>query len=352
MAAGKQGATSPAFSIRVGGSSIPPAARGSVVEIVAEEALDLAGFFAIELDNWDADKHVVTWSDDALFAPGAVVQIELGYDDSTTLVFTGEVTGLDLSFPDHAHSLVVVRGYDRMHRVRRGRRTASYLQAKDSDVATKIANDLGLTPDVDASAEVHPYLLQTNQTDIDFLLTRARAIGYELSVDDKTLRFKKLKNTSGKTATYSISKEIVTFSAYLSTADQVSAVSVRGWDPAKKQALVGKAQTGDVNKAMSGTSGPKTADGLFGTRTLTVVEHPVRTQSEADLLAKGLLDELALDYIVADATLLGDPTIKVGTVLELDGLGKRFSGPYYVTRVRHVVAGTYLTHVHARRNAA
>src|SRR5260221_7766085 len=98
MAAGNKGATSPAFSIRVGGSSIPPAARGSVSEIVVEEALDIAGMFTIELDNWDAGKQQVTWSDDALFAPGAVVQIELGNDNSTPQVIAGEVTGLNLSF--------------------------------------------------------------------------------------------------------------------------------------------------------------------------------------------------------------------------------------------------------------
>src|SRR2546423_6612113 len=104
-----KGAAGPAFGIKVGGSSIPIEARGSVVEIVVEESLDAAGTFALELSNWDLAKQTVTWSDDELFAPGAVVEIELGFDDKTTKVMAGEVTGLEISFPDHARSLLTVR---------------------------------------------------------------------------------------------------------------------------------------------------------------------------------------------------------------------------------------------------
>jgi uncharacterized protein len=189
---------------------------------------------------------------------------------------------------------------------------------------------------------------------MDYLLGRARAIGYELLVDDKTLRFRKVKSALGKTATFSATKDVLAVSAYLSTANQVSEVSVLGWDAKAKKSLVGRAQPGDVNGSMGGsTSGPSDADARFGTRTLTVVEHPVATQNEADLLARGYLNELALDYLVAEAELVGEPSMRPGTVIELDGLGTRFSGLYYLTRVRHVLGEPgFTTHIEARRNAA
>ena len=59
------------------------------------------------------------------------------------------------------------------------------------------------------------------------------------------------------------------------------------------------------------------------------------TENEAELLARGLLNELALNYIVGEGTAVGDPAIRVGTVIALDGLGKRFNGLYYVTQVAH-----------------
>ncbi|MFQ5881387.1 MAG: phage late control D family protein [Candidatus Methylomirabilales bacterium] len=353
MAQQQEAATVPAFTVRVDGSDLPPAARGEVAKIIVEESLDSAGTFAIELNNWDMDTQQVKWSDATLFQPGGVVEIQLGYVEALETVMVGEITGLELSFPEHARALLTVRGYDRLHRFRRGRRTRSYLQVKDSDVAQQIASDLGLTPDVEDSGEVHPYLLQMNQTDIDFLLTRARAIGYELLVEDKTLRFRKVKHDRGKVVALDFTHGLMTFYAYLSTADQVSQVTVRGWDLQAKQALVGQAQASDVSGTMQGSQvGPAAAESLFGARTLAIVEHPVATQNEADLLAKGLLNDIALGYIIGEGTAVGDPAIKVGTVIELDGLGERFRGLYYLTQVVHVWDGQFVTRMQVRRNAA
>ena len=231
--------------------------------------------------------------------------------------------------------------------------SSQHLQVKDSGVAEQLASDLGLIPDVEDSREVHPYLLQLNQTDIDFLLTRARAIGYELLVDDRTLHFRKRKHDRGKTVTLTFTHGLLTFYAYLSTADQVSEVTVRGWDPKAQQALVGRARPADVTGKMQGSEvGPAAAQRLFGTRVRTIIDQPVTTQNEADLLARGVLNEMALGYITGEGTAVGNPAIRAGTVIELGGLGTRFSGLYYVTHVRHVLDGPFLTHIQVRRNAA
>ena len=265
----------------------------------------------------------------------------------------GEITGLELSFSEQAGALLIVRGYDRLHRFRRGRRTKAYLEVKDSDVAEQIAGDLELTPEVEDSGEVHSYLLQVNQTDIDFLLARARAIGYELLVEDQTLKFRKVKNDRGKTVELDFLHGLTNFNAYLSTADQVSQVIVRGWDSQAKEPLVGKAQVSDIIGTMQGSQvGSQVVEDLFGTRTLTIIEQPVSTQNEADLLAKGVLNEIALRYIVGEGTTVGNPEIRVGNVIELGGLGEQFSGLYYLTHVSHVWDGQFVTHIQVRRNAS
>lgn len=345
-------ATVPSFSIDVGGATLPPDARGAITRIEVEQSVDRAGTFAIELDNWDMASQKVKWSDDALFEPGGVVTVQMGYVDLVTTVMVGEITGLEVAFPERARALLTVRGLDRLHRFRRGRRTRTYLQVKDSDVARQLAADLGLSADVEDSGEVHPYLLQLNQTDVDFLLARAAASGYELSVDDATLRYRRLQHDRGKTVTLDFLHGLMTFTAYLSTADQVGQVTVRGWDPMAKQTLVGQARAADVRGAMAGReAGPAAADRLFGARTLAVVDQPVATQNEADLLARGILNELALGYVVGEGTAVGDPALRAGAVVEIDGLGQRFSGLYYVTRATHVWDGQFVTHLAVRRNA-
>ena len=343
----------PAFGMTVAGTALPTEARGMVTKIVVRDSIDRASTFAVELDNWDMAEEQPKWSDGPLFDPGGSVVISLGYEETVEPVIDGEITGLEVAFAERGGTRLTVRGYDRLHRLRRGRRTRSYLQAKDSDVAQQIAGDLGLTPDVEQSSEVHDYLLQMNQTDIDFLHARARAIGYELRVTESTLTFRASKHDLGMTTRFDPTHGLVSFHAYLSTADQVSQVDVRGWDPGQKQALVGQAQASAVTGTMNGTSvGPATAESLFGAATLTLVEHPVATQGEADLLAQGVLDEIALGYVTAEATVVGAPAVKAGTVVEFGGLGARFNGLYYVDEARHVWDNRYVTHLELRRNAA
>jgi phage protein D len=348
-----RGATTPAFTLRVNGSDLPPAVRGEVARIVVEEGLDCAGSFAVRINSLNDKSNELKWTDSPLLQPGNEVQIRLGYREAVETVIVGEVTGLELSIAPGTGVAIIMRGHDRLHRFRRGRRTRSYLQVKDSDVARQIAGDLRLTPEVDDSDEVHPYLLQMNQTDIDFLLSRARAIGFDLQADEKTLRFRRSRHNRGKVATLDFTHGLREFWGYLSTADQVSEVVVRGWDPKMKQPLVGRAQPADVTGAgPTATVGPAAAERLFGTRTLSIVEQPVTTQHEADLLARGLINDLALDYVTAEATATGNPLIRAGSVVELGGLGQRFNGAYYVSHVRHVFEGEFSTHMRLRRNAA
>jgi hypothetical protein len=39
-------------------------------------------------------------------------------------------------------------------------------------------------------------------------------------------------------------------------------------------------------------------------------------------------NEIALTYIVATGTAIGNPALRAGTVVEVDGVGRRFRGLY------------------------
>jgi len=56
----------------------------------------------------------------------------------------------------------------------------------DKQIAEKIAQDLGLRPDAEDTKTKHPYVIQYNQTDLAFLVERARRIRFEVLVQGKT----------------------------------------------------------------------------------------------------------------------------------------------------------------------
>ena len=47
------------------------------------------------------------------------------------------------------------------------------------------------------------------------------------------------------------------------------------------------------------------------------------------------MNEVALGYVSGDGVCIGTTLLKAGAVIELAGLGDRFSGPYYVASATH-----------------
>ena len=69
-------------------------------------------------------------------------------------------------------------------------------------------------------------------------------------------------------------------------------------------------------------------------------------------MARAVLDEIALGYVGAELTAVGNPDIHAGSVIEIGSVGKRFSGQYQVAEVTHVWERRYTSHAILRRNAA
>ena len=165
----------------------------------------------------------------------------------------GEITALEPEFCATEVPKLIIRGYDRRHRLLRGCKTRSFVQVKDSDIAGQIAGDAGLTAQAEDTGVVLDYVLQHNQTDMEFLQDRARRIGYEVVVEDKSLYFRSHQNAQSEVLTLVREEDLLEFYPRLSTLGQVGEVAVHGWDVKKKKTLVGKALAGDESSKMGGT---------------------------------------------------------------------------------------------------
>jgi Bacteriophage probable baseplate hub protein len=339
--------------VRVNGQQLPSAAHDDLVSVTAFEDLDAPAMFALKLVNWDAQQLRVSWSDSTLFKLGATVEVQMGYIDQLATILTGEVTGLEPEFNATSAPLVTVRGYDRSHRLMRGRRTRTFTEIKDSEIAQQLAKDAGLSVQAEDTRIKHPYLYQHNQTDYEFLLERAARINYELRVQNKTLSFKPPQNTKPATLTLDVGLDLLSFSARLSSVGQSPEVSVRGWDPKNKKAIVASAS--QQTSTMAGRAGgPASSRQAFGSASAGVVEQPIVSAAEAQQIADAQFNDSALRYVTAEATCPGRNDLHAGSVIKINGVGTRFSGDYYVVSVRHAFDGTngFQTSFSARRNAA
>ncbi len=343
------------LKVRINGLDLSPEAQSDLRSVTVEEDLNAAGMFTLELYNWNPKQLRFTWSDERLFAPGSAVEIWMGYVDGVKKVMGGEIISLEPLFEADKAPTVVVRGYDRRHRLLRGQKTRSFTRLKDSDIAGRIATDAGLQAKTANTRIVLDYVLQHNQTDLAFLQDRAGRIGYEVYVRDKALYFQPPQHRGHQALTLSLAKDIVSFRPRLTTMSQVGEVVVRGWDIKKKEAIVGQAGTGHQLTNMGGKrTGPRATNTAFGKSSAASVERPVFTKAEADRMATGQFNEMAMSYIQGEGICFGNSELRVGTVIKIEEAGLNFSGLYYVTKTTHAVRPNqgYRTYFTCQRNAA
>ena len=275
------------------------------------------------------------WIDFAGLEPGKTLKIKAKAGGGAEhVLFDGEIVGLEPAFVAAAQRLVI-RAYDRLHRLSRGRKVRSFVNVTDSDVGKKLAGEAGLTFK-GTQGPVHKYLFQNNETNLEFLRRRAAALGYVVYVDGKNLHFCEPKSDSPEIE-LKWAETLTEFHPCLTTVDQVSEAMVRGWDPSKKQEIVGRAQTTkggpEVGESRSGGALAKAA---FGAEASDLGAHtPVRSQEVADAMAKGLAGQHASRFIEADAVCAGHPQMVAGSPVKISSLGTRFSGKYLVTGCRH-----------------
>lgn len=317
--------------ILISGSELTTDTMDDVAEVVVEQQVHLPGMFTIRLFDKDF-QHL----DGGLFDLTKEVEIkaELATGSQVSLI-KGEITALEPSLDEGMLAQLVVRGFDKAHRLYRETKSRAFLNIKDSDLASQFAGSAGLSSQVDTTSTVYDHIFQQNQSDMALLMQRAWRIGFECFVDEGKLYFRK-PVTSGSAMQLTWGTDLISFYPRMTLAEQVDVVIVRGWDPETQQAIVGQATNGRLYPANGESKNGANWASSFGAGKRIIVDQPVASQAEANALAQARLDELSGGFIEAEGVAYRRPDIRAGKLVELKDVGTRLGGTYLVTSATHV----------------
>ncbi len=337
----------PEIKILIDGSEVSKANLRKLVNARVSLSLDGSDMFKITFEDDD-----MKLQDSASFAIGKEVIISLGYSQKFEKVIEAEIVRVEHQYSSTEASTVSLTGFDKMFRLNRDKKSRSFLKMKDSAIASKLAGELGLSGDVDATSTTHEYIFQNNQSNLDFLKLRAKRINYEVRVEESKLLFKKLKTQSSEVVELKREDNLVEFNPKIDATKIVEEVTVTGWDPKTKKLVKGVAKAGAEVLIVSGDAGSKKIKSKYGGASKDFkVDSPLTTKAEADAIAKSRLTALSMDYIFGDGICAGEPKIKAGKVIKVSGIGKKVNGNYYVHSCEHIFNNNgYKTHFEAKRN--
>jgi uncharacterized protein involved in type VI secretion and phage assembly len=330
--------------VQVGGTPFGDEELARLLEVRLKDNLMLPDSFLLRV----ADP-MFSWIDTKFFDIGKEVEISLGGPDARRMnpVFKGQITSLEPEFGE-AGIVLVVRGYDQSHALNRTKHTETYQNVTSSDIAKKVAQRAGLAPgQIDDSGPnpPHAFVQQNNETDWEFLWRLARKHDFEVVVVDKTLDFRKAGGPRGYTTRrLRWGEDLLSFRPRVTGVQQVKEVTVRGWDPGSKDVIEATAEVEHVGSEI-GIKRDEIVDALGG-GSVIVPDAPVASPGEAQELAKSIASQFAQAYLEAEGTCRGDARILAGTKLEIDGVGRRFSGTYECSSTTHIFRGVtgYETH--------
>jgi phage protein D len=316
--------------VELDGQTAPADFVQDLMDVSVENSLHLPDVAALTIND-----PLNKWVDDERLAPGKAIKIAAKVAQAQESIFDGEVVELEPEYIP-GHQRLVVRAFDRLHRLARGRHVRSFQNVTDGDIVQRIASEVNLQTSIGQTSQVYPYVLQDNETNLQFLRDRAAALGYLLFAEGKTLHCEP-PGTHHAAVELHWGQTLNEFRPRLTTVGQINSATVRGWDPQNRQDIVGQATHGNgAPQTTDGRSGGDVAKSAFHlTAEALITDRAILTQGEADKLAQAVMDRAASDFIVAEGLGAGNPAVKAGASVSVTGLGRRFDGTYFVTGTNH-----------------
>ncbi len=309
--------------------------------VSVDNVIDGADQFSFSVNNpFNPAKGEFEWIDKTPLELGKEVSIRMGYGSRLEELVLGIITSLRFSFPAGGSSQLDVSGYALSHLMMKGKKSPpSWNDSKDSDIVARIAKSYGYgISKIEDSIIQHPKIKQDNETDYDFVSRLAKRNGFEFFVRARDIYFRRPPTAADPELTLEWGRTMSSFSPDINVAEMVAGVRVVGWDPSSKKEIIGKAMKGqEEDKKQGAQSGSEVAQQVYRGEVIEEVRKPVYNQSEADRIAKALLNQLSEGLVKGSGECPGIPVLKPGITVKVSGLGRKFSRKYYVERTTHSI---------------
>ena len=221
-------------AVSVDGTPMRAETAARLQRVVVDNDAHLPGMF--ELTFLDIDGDILRT---AKITMGSRISLSgAGPAGETLELLTGEVTAIEGQIRGMTLR-TVVRGYTADHRLQRVRRSRSFVNMTDSDVARQLATEAGLTVgEVRCGGVTHAYLAQVNQTDWEFLDGRARETGCEFGVVAGEFHYRPSNPAPlGTPVAIGYPDDMVSFRPRITAGNLTPDVEVRAWDPMARKAV-------------------------------------------------------------------------------------------------------------------
>lgn len=369
----------PDYKIEIDGKQIPAVLRAAVTDINYQDGIEGADRVEVVLANQN-----LKLLDHPLLRVDNGFKLSIGYvPDPLELVFVGEITGVEPSFPNNGMPTIKIVAHDFLQRLTRGKVDRAFLvrmactnnfpipdpvvvsMATASDLLIPYPDPIGgvlsivlglLIYKLDPEEAQKNVRAQLNESDFDFLSRISKGNGWDMAIDHTIsphgywLRFRSMTQGLSADLNLKYGQSLMDFTPKITTVGDVSGVAARIWVSSLKTEFVIVVGWDFDRSSFTLKVSPGIGQLPKGTATESIIYTKSVSFAEAGLKILGELLPRLNNRMTASGTSIGDPRIKSGIVIDLDGIGAQFGGKYRVTSATHSIGSAgYRTTFDARK---
>ena len=331
-----------------------------IVSVEAEEDEQLASVFNIRLAIRLQKDSTWTWIDDECLSIWNKVSISAGFTDNVVEVITGYITQVKPYFDaELSQCYLDVKGMDESVMMSTEEKLKDWPNKKDSDIATLIFTDYGFTPEVEDTEVVHDEAISTiiqRETDIQFLKRLARRNGFECFVHNAAGYFRPPQLSGEPQKILAIQFGAESNLSYFSIA--FNALEQKNVEMHQLDSLTKENRDVTVDstqqKRLGLTAAPDLYSAAVAPAKIFVKHTKANVQPAMQALCQGLYDDSGW-ILQGEGEIVGSlyqDVLKARKLVTIKGVGKTYSGIYYVSKVKHVFTDSgYTQRFNVKRNA-
>ena len=265
----------------------------------------------------------------------AGVSLRVTVANAAQPLFEGEVTAVEFEFETDRASRLRIRGYDRLHRLRKRQTSRGWSQIGLTHLARDLVSDLGLSVRDAGSDVVWQRIIQHGQTDFELLAERAERCGLYFVLHGGELRFTSLAGF-GEPVTLTLGESLLEARVEINGDASCRSVSAEGWDPLGVSSFSGGAGTARTGREIAAEVQP----GVVGGRQeRKLPARALQSVRQAEALAQAELDARVAREVTFRGLTQGNPALRPGGVICAGGLSQALNGRYILTEVTHTLEG-------------
>lgn len=324
------------------GSVIPETMQ--VRSLTVHRAFNKIPVAVIVIEDGDMPKQSFDHSDKDTFAPGAKITIRGSYKQNKQQIFVGVVVKHGIKISSENDTRLVIECKSEVLKLALSPHNVNYQNQKDSDIIVNLLGATSLRAKVDTTSTSYSELVQYNCTDWDFVMMRAEANAFLVNVQDDSIVVGKPVTSLSPVLTVEYGADLYDFSADIDAQSQVASVSSVAWDVKKQSVATGAGTFNSLSE--QGNLDQKTLATAIGASAYRLQSDTILEPSALSDWASGQMLRSGLARVRGKMTIQGSATATVGSIIELKGVGERFSGKVYVSSIVHRIAnGNWLTEV-------